>query len=365
MSIEGSLKRTPLFESHLDSGGRLINFAGWEMPVQYSGILSEVRKVREGSGMFDVSHMGRLELSGEGAQLLLNRVLSVDVSSIKVGRAKYNVICDDQGGIIDDCIVYRQVDQYLLIPNASNREAVIDWLTANISDDIEVKINDVSSNTVMVAVQGPLSAGILSKHTTTDLTKLRLFSAVDAEFFGVEVFIARTGYTGEDGFEIIASSDYGSLIWKTLEDSGVTPCGLGARDVLRLEAGLLLHGNDMDRSINPYEAGLDYFVNNNRPEYVARDSLASIREKGIVRKIVGLVIDGRSVARHGCFIFHDGEKIGEISSGSPSPTLNQNIGMGYIPVDLSKPDTKLGVDIRGKMTQATVVELPFYKRVRS
>ena len=365
MSIEKSLKRTPLFESHLDSGGKVIDFAGWEMPVQYSGILSEVREVREGSGMFDVSHMGRLELSGQGAELLLNSVLSVDVSSINVGRAKYNVICDDKGGIIDDCIVYRQVDQYLLIPNASNRESVIDWLNAHICDSLEVEINDISTSTVMVAVQGPLSGAILAKHTSTDLTKLRPFSAVDTEVFGVEVFIARTGYTGEDGFEIIASSDYGPLIWKTLEDSGVIPCGLGARDVLRLEAGLLLHGNDMDRSVNPYEAGLDYFVNNNRSEYVARDSLASIREKGIERKIVGLAIEGRSVARHGCFIFHDGEKIGEISSGSPSPTLNQNIGMGYIPVNLSEPDTRLGVDIRGKMTQATVVELPFYKRVRS
>ena len=365
MSIEGSLKRTPLFESHLNSGGRLIDFAGWEMPVQYSGILNEVRKVREGSGMFDVSHMGRLELSGEGAELLLNRVLSVDVSSLDVGRAKYNVICDDQGGIIDDCIVYRKVGQYLLIPNASNRETVIDWLTANMSDDIEVKLDDISCSTVMVALQGPLSMSIISKHTTTDLTKLRPFSAVNVNAFGVEVFIARTGYTGEDGLEIIAASDSGPMIWKILEDSGATPCGLGARDVLRLEAGLLLHGTDMDRSVNPYEAGLDFFVSNDRPEYIARDTLDSIREEGIARRIIGLVVDGKSVARHGCSIICEGEKVGEISSGSPSPTLSQNIGMGYVPVDLTKPGTKLDIDIRGKMTQATVVDLPFYKRVRS
>ncbi len=364
MSFEGPLKRTSLFESHLDSGGRLIDFAGWEMPVQYSGILGEVSKVRQSSGIFDVSHMGRLELSGRDAELLLNRVLSVDISAVDVGKAKYNVICDDQGGIIDDCIVYRKCDRFLLIPNASNRETVLDWLFGNMRDGADVEISDISDSTVMIAVQGPLSVDILSKHTTTDLTRLRPFSAVDAEAFGVEVFIARTGYTGEDGFEIIASSSYGPLIWKTLENSGASPCGLGARDVLRLEAGLLLHGSDMDLSVNPYEAGLDNFVSNDRPEYVAGESLALIRQEGIARRIVGLLIDGRSVARHGCFILHEGEKIGEISSGGPSPTLKQNIAMAYIPVALSEPGTKLGVDIRGKMTQAKVVELPFYKRVR-
>ncbi|PKB66754.1 MAG: glycine cleavage system protein T [SAR202 cluster bacterium Io17-Chloro-G3] len=356
------LNKTALNSCHIDSGARLVPFAGWEMPIQYSGIFDEVKAVRSSAGIFDVSHMGRLEISGPGSESTLNRVLSVNVSALLSGRAKYNVVCNENGGIIDDCIVYRRDEtSFLLIPNASNCASVAAWLREN-SGQRTIDIIDTTEDTIMIALQGPNSQTILTDHTDIDLDSIRPFRAVTCVAFGAKAFIARTGYTGEDGFEIILSAKEGPNAWRHLETSGAIPCGLGARDVLRLEAGLLLHGNDMDQTVNPYEAGLQTFVESDREGYIARDALISIQKGGPSRRLIGFVIEGKKIARGGCPIMDDGEEIGNVTSGVPSPTLGVNIGMGFVRSDRAEPGTFIDINIRGEEVAAKVTRLPFYRR---
>ena len=360
-------RRTPLYESHVALGGRIVPFSGWDMPIQYSGILNEARAVRSKSGLFDVSHMGRLDIQGSGAADLLGRVLSVDVEGLRMGRAKYNVICNEEGGIIDDCIVYRRGDErFLLIPNASNTEAVFAWLDRwnTGRDGDKVSISNVTSEFAMIACQGPEAVDILNTIAKDDVSAIRPFRAVDTVVAGVDTFLARTGYTGEDGFEIILSSSQAADVWAKLIDAGAVPCGLGARDVLRLEAGLLLHGNDMDTSINPYEAGLDRFVDPDREGYVAREALTKARDGGVSRNLVGFKMVERGIPRHGYAIKRGQEIIGEVSSGSHSPTLDTSIGLGYVPTCCKGEGSRFQVDIRGRLTEAEVTELPFYTRRR-
>ena len=356
------LRKTALNSCHSDSGARLVPFAGWEMPIQYSGIFDEVKAVRSSAGIFDVSHMGRLEISGPGSESTLNRVLSVDVSALLSGRAKYNVVCNENGGIIDDCIVYRRDEtRFLLIPNASNCASVAAWLREN-SGQRTIEISDTTENTVMIALQGPDSQTMLTDHTDIDLDSIRPFRSVTGDAFGTRAFIARTGYTGEDGFEIILSAEEGPNSWRQLETSGAIPCGLGARDVLRLEAGLLLHGNDMNQTVNPYEAGLQTFVESDREGYIARDALLAIEKNGPSRRLIGFVMEGKKIAREGCLIMDDGEEIGNVTSGVPSPTLGINIGMGFVKSDRAEPGTQIDIDVRGEEVAAKVVKLPFYRR---
>ena len=356
------LNKTALNSCHSDSGARLIPFAGWEMPIQYSGILDEVKSVRSSAGIFDVSHMGRLEISGPGSESTLNRILSVNVSALLSGRAKYNVVCNENGGIIDDCIVYRRDEtSFLLIPNASNCASVAAWLREN-SGQRTIDIVDTTEDTVMIALQGPNSQTILTDYTDIDLGSIRPFRAVTCAAFGTKAFIARTGYTGEDGFEIILSAKEGPNAWRHLETSGAIPCGLGARDVLRLEAGLLLHGNDMDQTVNPYEAGLQTFVESDREGYIARDALIAIEKAGPSRRLIGFAIEGKKIARAGCPIMDDGEEIGNVTSGVPSPTLGVNIGMGFVKPDRAEPGTFIAINIRGEEVAAKVTRLPFYRR---
>ena len=361
MTETSHLKRTPLYDTHLELGGRMMPFGGWDMPVQYTGILNEARAVRSNAGLFDVSHMGRIEISGPDAVSLLNRVLSVDVPKLRRRRARYGVICNLDGGIIDDTIVYRLGrERFLLVPNASNADTVADWLLRWRRGSDEVDVNIVTEELAMIAHQGPTAQLMLSGLTDHDLSSLRLFRAAETEIAGAPSIVARTGYTGEDGFELMVPAGDAARIWRALSDAGAVPCGLGARDVLRLEAGLPLHGNDIDAGTNPYEAGLGRFVDLDREEYVARESLIRLRDEGPARRLVGFDVVGRGIARQGHAIVAGDERVGEVTSGSYSPTLDRAIGMGYVREDLSDPGTPLHVDVRGRMVEAEVALLPFY-----
>ena len=343
----------------------MVPFGGWDMPVQYTGILDETRAVRNSVGIFDVSHMGRVVIKGTGAGEFLSCIFSTDVEKLAVGRAKYGVTCDQEGGIIDDNIVYRlSPTEYMLIPNAGNREAISSWLNRWLPNDDSVAIDDVSERTAMIAVQGPDSFQTLSALAESDLESVGPFRIVEMAICGQTMLVARTGYTGEDGFEIMPSTDVVLDVWDQLIQHGATPCGLGARDVLRLEAGLLLHGNDMDQTINPYEAGLDKFVDANREAYIPGTTLREMMQMAPSRSLVGFTMVGRGIARHGYPITDGVEMIGTVTSGSVSPTLDKAIGLGYVRSGFTSEGTRLFIEIRGKKIEAEVTCLPFYLRSR-
>ena len=357
------LLETALHETHVSMGARMVPFSSWDMPVQFTGILDEARAVRRGTGIFDVSHMGRVFISGRGAGAFLSRIFSGDITKLRVGRAKYGVTCNQGGGIIDDNIAYRLDDErYLFIPNAGNRCAIGDWLEKWAPTDGSVEIDDASDRLAMIAVQGPSAMDTLSKLTSDDLSKVRPFRITSIDIGGEQILAARTGYTGEDGFESMPSSDTVVDVWNALVDACATPCGLGSRDVLRLEAGLLLHGNDIDTSTNPYEAGLQKFVDADRDDYIPGEMLRAIRDRGPSRKLVAFEMVGRGIPRHGYGITDGKRKIGEVTSGSVSPTLDKYIGLGYVPTGFSTPGTTLHIDLRGRSTKAVVTTLPFYSR---
>ena len=361
MAAVEDLRRTPLYETHVAAGGRMVPFAGWEMPVQYNSILAEAKAVRTASGLFDVSHMGRLSVSGPDAASLLDRVLSTSVPKLRIRRARYVLICNEEGGIIDDAIVYRLGRQrYMLIPNASNAATVEAWVRRWRRSSDEVDIQVVTEELAMIAHQGPEAQMTLSRLTDHDLHSLRLFRAVETEVAGAPCTVARTGYTGEDGFELMIPVGDAPRIWKALVDAGAAPCGLGARDVLRLEAGLPLHGSDIDAGVNPFEAGLNRFVDIDREEYVAREALSRVRDESPKRMLAGFEMVGRGIARHGFDITSGGERIGVVTSGTFSATLDRAIGMGYVREGFWEPGTRLNIDIRGRQVEAEVTLLPFY-----
>lgn len=366
MTNHNALRRTPLYEKHVLLGAKMVPFSGWEMPIQYTGIIDEVSAIRRESGLFDVSHMGRVDISGSKASKFLDSLLSFDVMNLPIGRARYGVLCDQNGGIIDDTILYRQGDEsFRIVPNAGNADVVMAWLLRWIPLGEEIHIEVVSSKLAMIALQGPKAVDILQSITENDLRKVRPFRIVDTRVDGIETTLARTGYTGEDGFELMIPVEYAVKIWTSLMELGSVPCGLGARDVLRLEAGLLLHGNDMDTSVNPYEAGLDRFVNHDREGYVARESLRKILDVGPPRRLVGFTMIGRGIGRQGHLITDGLNVIGEVTSGTHSPTLDSNIGLGYVPSAFTKEGTRFFVDVRGRIVEAEVTRVPFYRRSRS
>ena len=366
MSEEQTPRRTPLYDTHARLNARFVPFAGWDMPVRYDSIIREVEAVRTNAGLFDVSHMGRVEFEGPGAASLLDSVLSVNVRAMRPGRAHYNVICDRSGGVIDDCIVYRLADRrFLLIPNASNTDAVLDWIESLRPNHEDTSITNVTPDIAMIACQGPNARDMVAQLAESDISRIRPFRARTVTVNGVEAFLARTGYTGEDGFEIMLPGESAPAMWESLMELGASACGLGARDVLRLEAGLLLHGNDMDTSVNPYEAALDRFVDPDRDGYAAGDALRAIRDAGVSRKIAAFTMVERGIARPGYSIMDGEERVGQVTSGGPSPTLDTNIGLGYVPIAYSEPGTRIAVEIRGRPVQAEITTLPFYRRSRS
>lgn len=363
MTAPERLRRTPLYDAHVALGARMVPFSGWQMPIQYRGILEEARAVRSAAGVFDVSHMGRLDIRGTGSAAFLDQVFSSSVPRLRVGRGRYGVICNEEGGIIDDCILYRRGEQrFLLVPNAANAAAVVAWLTRWAPGRARVAIEDRTSESAMLALQGPRAAAILAALTPTALAPVRPFAAVEATIAGAAGSLARTGYTGEDGFELIVPQGTATEVWGALVQGGAVPCGLGARDVLRLEAGLLLHGNDMEASTNPYEAGLERFVDADREGYVAGEALRRTRDSGVARRLVGFQMTGRGIPRHGYAITDGSRAIGHVTSGGYSPTLDRSIGLGYVPTGYAPPGSRIEVDVRGRRVEAVVTTLPFYSR---
>ena len=358
------MKRTPLYQQHADLGGKLVQFAGWEMPIQFEGILAEVKNVRSYTGMFDVSHMGRLEISGTDSPDLLDKISTSHISNMSIGRARYTLICNDAGGIIDDTIIYRTNENtFLMIPNASNEGSVIIWLNQCIDDlGVDVQLNRLTDATVMIAVQGPQSTRMLQSICSSDLSQIRQFHSIESNISGNAVKIATTGYTGENGYEIISDTVHGPEIWSTLIDMGVTPCGLGARDVLKIEAGLLLHGSDMDAKTTPLEAGLNRFVSFDKSDFFGLSALRSQKASGIKKILIGFQLEDKGIPRHGYNIIYNGNVVGEVTSGTYSPSLDTGIGLGYVPINVFERHHNLQIDIRGRMAKARIVSLPFYSR---
>ncbi len=359
------LKRTPLCETPVALGARLVAFAGWEMPLQYTSILDEARAVRANCGLFDVSHMGRILFTGEGAASFLNRILSADVLGLRVGRARYNLICNQDGGIIDDTVVYRLGEErFILVANASNTPSVLDWLARWAPGHSGLQFKEVTQEYSMIAFQGPQAVSIMDGLCPFPASSLKPFGCAETQVAGREVFLSRTGYTGEDGFELILSKEDAPYVWSVLLNKGAKPNGLGARDTLRLEAGLLLHGTDMDASVNPFEAGLERFVQAEKEGYIAGEALKRIQKAGITRRLVGFKVAARNIPRHHYPILDGNMEIGRVTSGGYSPTLDKSIGLGYVPVGYSAPGSRFQIDIRGRAVEAQVVPLPFYSRQR-
>lgn len=361
-AVNDSLLSTPLHDLHTELGARLVPFAGYSMPIQYEGIVKEHTAVRTGAGLFDVSHMGELFLTGSGAVAVADSLVTGAVSKLELGQALYTVACNEGGTILDDLIVYRLADEeVMIICNASNRAKIAAHVASHAEGRCEFE--DRSDAFALIALQGPKAESILAAAGGGDLCKLGFFRTAQGNVAGVSCRVARTGYTGEDGFEIVVPNESAVAIWKALSAEGATPTGLGARDTLRLEARLSLYGNEIDETTNPYEAGLGWVVKLKHGDFVGRDALTKIKEAGSERKLVGFEMTGREIARSGYPIVQEGAVIGKVTSGSPSPTLGKNIGLGYVPKALAKVGSTFGVDIRGKRVgDAVVVKPPFYKR---
>jgi len=348
----------------------MVDFGGWEMPVSYpTGILEEHRATRTAIGLFDVCHMGEVHFLGAGAAATVQRLVTNDVARLENGRAFYTVACLPSGGIVDDLIVYRlQPDHYVAVVNASNIDKDVDWFQEHRGAGCDIQ--DRSESTGLIAFQGPAALQTLQPLTSFPLERLRTFSiATDVTIGGLPAWIARTGYTGEDGFEIFCAAQDAAPLWEKLVDAagkvGGKPVGLGARDTLRLEARLPLYGNDLSDETTPLEAGLGWVVKLDGEDFIGRDALRAQAATGVARKLTGFVMTERGIARHGYPIHEaDGAAVGAVTSGSPAPTLNQNVGLGYVPTRLSATGTKLWIDCRGKRVAAEVVSGPFYKRAK-
>ena len=358
---------TPLADRHQALGARIVEFGGWLMPLQYRGILEEHRAVRARAGLFDLSHMGELFVEGPEAAASLGYALTTDPASLKIGRAQYSMICFPDGGILDDLIVYRLADQrYMVVANASNAGAVSDALVERFAG-FNVVLDDRSLATALVAIQGPRAAGILAPLTEVALDELRYYAIAEGHVAGVAALVARTGYTGEDGFEIFVDVAGAGRIWDVLiekgESAGVVPVGLGARDTLRLEAGMPLYGNELGPDTTPFEAGLGRVVNLEKAgDFVGRDALAKAAADGPRKRLIGLIVRGRGIARHGYDVFAGDRQTGVVTSGTLSPTLGEPIAMAYVTPSDAEPGTILAVGVRDQRVPAEVVPLPFYKR---
>ncbi|HEX6140546.1 MAG TPA: glycine cleavage system aminomethyltransferase GcvT [Candidatus Limnocylindria bacterium] len=366
---EVALKRTPLHDVHVALGARMVPFAGWEMPVQYSGIVEEHRTVRSAIGLFDLSHMGEIAVSGPEALAFTRYAVVSDPGSLEPGQAQYSMLCADDGGIIDDLIVYRTDDGYLIVCNAGNHDAVL----AHLKDlrnhgDFDATIEDRSDRTALIAPQGPGAAALLAPLTGLDLASLGYYRSTRGDVAGVECLVARTGYTGEDGFELFCDARRAARLWEALLAAGVPrglkPAGLGARDTLRLEAGMPLYGNELSLEVNPYEANLGRVVKLEKGEFVGRAALASVQQAGPARKLVGLVMRDNAVARHGYPILVEGQEAGVVTSGTASPTLGERIAMAYVPVQAAGVGNEVEVVVRERPYRAEQVKLPFYRRPR-
>jgi aminomethyltransferase len=369
MTSEG-LRRTSLYDFHVAAGGRMVPFAGWEMPVQYTGIVDEHQAVRTAAGLFDVSHMGELRMRGAYAAQVVDYLVTNDTRKLADGQAMYTCACNEQGTVLDDLIVYRKgAEDWLVVCNASNRDKMSAHFARAAKDHCEFE--DQSDATALIALQGPRAFDVLSAAGADgpSLSTLKGFYFRDATVDDIRCTVSRTGYTGEDGVEIFCSWADAPELWRTLvdagKDRGIKPIGLGARDTLRLEARLSLYGNEIDETTNPLEAGLGWVVKLDKGLFVGQDALAKVKAGKLARKLVGFEVTGRGVARHGYpLVDATGSKVGICTSGSPGPTVGKNIGLGYLPASMTEVGTRFFVDCRGKNVDAVVVPTPFYKRVQ-
>jgi aminomethyltransferase len=366
-ALEPTVHETPLTDLHRKLGARLIEFGGWLMPVQYTSIIEEHRAVRERVGLFDLSHMGELHVEGPDAGAALAAALVSDPPSLAVGRAQYSMMCAPNGGIIDDLIVYRLAPaRFLVVANAGNAAIVSDTLAERLGR-FKAVLDDRSLATGLLAVQGPLAAGVLGRLTDVDIAGLRYYGIAEGTVAGIPALVARTGYTGEDGFEVFIDTTRTAELWTTLlaavQEAGGLPVGLGARDTLRLEAGMPLYGNELDRDTNPYDAGLGRVVKLDKPDdFVGRAALEKAARDGPASKLVGLTVEGRGIARHGHPVWLGERRTGVVTSGTQSPTLGIPIAMAYVAPADAEPGTVVDVEIRAARVPARVVALPFYRR---
>ena len=362
-----NLRTTPLHARHRASGARMVPYAGWEMPVEYSGITNEHLAVRSRAGVFDVSHMGEIEVAGTGALEAVQRISSNDASALKVGQAQYAGLLTPEGTFIDDMLVYRMApSHFMLVVNAANTAKDFAWISEQVKAASDAAVVDSSSRYALIAIQGPAAREVLQPLTGVDLGEIRYYWFSYGEVASARVTISRTGYTGEDGYEIFVPPNMADRVWQALIESGrsadVIPCGLGARDTLRLEAAMRLYGNDIDESTTALEADLGWTIGWKKGDFIGRERLVEQKEKGLSRRLVGFEMLDRGIARHGYAVLSSGAQVGAVTSGTQTPFLKKAIGMAYVPLALASPGTEIDIDIRGRVSKARVVPLPFYKR---
>jgi aminomethyltransferase len=369
-TIAAELRKTPLNARHRASQARMVAYAGWDMPVEYSGITNEHLAVRTRAGLFDVSHMGQIEIAGADALAAVQRISCNDAAALKVGQAQYSGLLTPDGTFVDDMVVYRMAPiHFMLVVNASTAAKDYAWIVEQIKPAGQVAAVDTSSRYALIAIQGPASLEALQPLTGVELAGLGYYYFGHGEVAGARATISRTGYTGEDGFEIFVPPNMADRVWQALLEAGrfadVIPCGLGARDTLRLEAGMRLYGNDIDETTTPVEAGLNWIVGWKKDAFIGHERLRDQKKDGPIRRLVGFEMIERGIARHGHAVVAGERRIGVVTSGTQTPFLKKAVGMAYVPADMSAPGQELEIDIRGRIAGARVIPLPFYKRPRS
>src|SRR5262245_241916 len=365
------LKKTALNDAHRRLGGRMVEFGGWDMPVQYpAGTMAEHLRTRTRAGLFDVSHMGEIDVRGPDAISFVNRLVSNDASKLAGGQAQYSALTTPTGTVIDDLLVYSLApDHLLLVVNAGTTDKDWEWISSHDPKTLQVELRNRSNDYCQIALQGPAALSILQPLTQTQLSEIKYYHFRHGQVDGVDSIISRTGYTGEDGFEVYAAPDRAEQLWNKMldagnfgSDDGVLPCGLAARNTLRLEAGMCLYGHEITEQTTLLEANLGWITKLNKGEFIGRDALAKQKEQGITRKLVGFEVTDRGIARDDQDVFIDARRVGKVTSGSPAPFLKKNIGMAYVPVEFANAGQQIQIDVRGKLIGAQIVQLPFYKR---
>jgi len=354
------LKQTPFNSAHKALGAKLVPFAGYEMPVLYTSIIEEHKTVRKSAGVFDIGHMGLIKISGEGALDLLQKVTTNDVSKLDFGMVQYSAVCNESGGTQDDILVYRFAGCYLVVMNASNADKILKYIEINRNNNTEIK--DLKDNNTMLAIQGPKAVWIMEKISKLQLSNIKHRECVENKIFDVKCWYSKTGYTGEEGFEIFFEKTKAEQVWNEIIKAGAKPCGIGCRDTLRLEASLPLYGHELEENISPLEAGQGWIVKFDKGEFVGRSALLKLKEKGLTRKLVGIEVLEKAIPRQGYKFFVDNKEIGNITSGTMSPTLNKPIGMAYVDIKYSEIGTELQIEVRGNLYKCVVVNMPFYRR---
>ncbi|HEQ99949.1 MAG TPA: glycine cleavage system aminomethyltransferase GcvT [candidate division Zixibacteria bacterium] len=356
-------KKTPYYDNHVKAGAKIVEFAGYLMPIQYNSINSEHLKVRNSVGMFDLSHMGEFKVSGSDALDFLQMMTVNDVSELANNQVHYTCMCYPDGGIVDDLLIYCRDDYYLMVVNAACLEKDLEWLKDNLEG--RVHLEDLSEQTGLLAIQGPQAEKVLANMTDYDLSKLEFYWSDEAEIAGEKVLFSRTGYTGEDGFEIYHRPEIAGKLWDAAleagEQFGIEPIGLGARDSLRMEMKYMLYGNDIDETTNPVEAGLSWIVKLDKGHFIGRDAIAEVKNNKPKRRLVCFELESKGIPRHGYKIYYAGEEVGHVTSGMYSPVLEKGIGLGYVPRERSKSGREIEIEIRGRRLPATIVKPPFYK----